>query len=151
MENVIDLVCSSHNEIGEHSAVARKLVEAAREQGTFTDAGKVVKVLDELTVEHFRREEAMMRIIERDEKLAPGQREYYAEVREEHGKMSNLFHEIKELGAKYDGQDSGLMKDFFDKMVDVGVLPADLDYTAAYTLDYANSGVSLEVKSALGQ
>jgi len=42
------------------------------------------------------------------------------------------------------------MADFFAKMVDVGVLPADLDYTAAYTLDYANSGVALEVKSALG-
>ena len=41
--------------------------------------------------------------------------------------------------------------DFFTKMVDVGVLPADLDYKAAYMLDYANSGVSLEVKSALGQ
>jgi NitT/TauT family transport system substrate-binding protein len=43
------------------------------------------------------------------------------------------------------------MADFFAKMVDVGVLPADLDYTTAYMLDYANSGVSLEVKSALGQ
>jgi NitT/TauT family transport system substrate-binding protein len=43
------------------------------------------------------------------------------------------------------------MADFFAKMVDVGVLPADLDYTQAYMLDYANSGVSLEVKSALGQ
>jgi NitT/TauT family transport system substrate-binding protein len=51
------------------------------------------------------------------------------------------------IGAMTDAR----MKDFFDKMVDVGVLPADLDYTAAYTLDYANSGVSLEVKSALGQ
>lgn len=40
--------------------------------------------------------------------------------------------------------------DFFTKMVDVGVLPADLDYKQAYTLDYANSGVALEVKSALG-
>jgi NitT/TauT family transport system substrate-binding protein len=43
------------------------------------------------------------------------------------------------------------MTDFFTKMVDVGVLPADLDYKQAYTLDFANSGVSLEVKSALGQ
>lgn len=42
------------------------------------------------------------------------------------------------------------MADFFTKMVDVGVLPADLDYTQAYTLDFANSGVALEVKSALG-
>jgi NitT/TauT family transport system substrate-binding protein len=43
------------------------------------------------------------------------------------------------------------MADFFAKMVDVGVLPADLDYKQAYTLDFANSGASLEVKSALGQ
>jgi len=42
------------------------------------------------------------------------------------------------------------MADFFAKMVDVDVLPADLDYTEAYMLDYANSGVALEVKSALG-
>jgi NitT/TauT family transport system substrate-binding protein len=43
------------------------------------------------------------------------------------------------------------MADFFAKMVDVGVLPADLDYMQAYTLEFANSGVALEVKSALGQ
>lgn len=42
------------------------------------------------------------------------------------------------------------MADFFTKMVDVGVLPEDLDYEAAYTLDYANSGVALDVKSELG-
>jgi len=42
------------------------------------------------------------------------------------------------------------MADFFNKMVEVGVLPADLDYTQAYMLDYANSGVSLEIKAALG-
>jgi NitT/TauT family transport system substrate-binding protein len=42
------------------------------------------------------------------------------------------------------------MTDFFTKMVDVGVLPADLDYKQAYTLEYANSGVALETKKALG-
>jgi NitT/TauT family transport system substrate-binding protein len=42
------------------------------------------------------------------------------------------------------------MTDFFTKMVDVGVLPADLDYKQAYMLDYANSGVALETKKALG-
>jgi NitT/TauT family transport system substrate-binding protein len=42
------------------------------------------------------------------------------------------------------------MKDFFDKMVAVGVLSADLDYTQAYTLEYTNNGASLEVKKALG-
>ncbi len=42
------------------------------------------------------------------------------------------------------------MTDFFTKMVDVGVLPADLDYKQAYTLQFANSGVALETKKALG-
>jgi NitT/TauT family transport system substrate-binding protein len=41
------------------------------------------------------------------------------------------------------------MKAFFDKMVEVGVLPADLDYTQAYDTQFTNKGVSLEVKSAL--
>ncbi|MGI1662493.1 ABC transporter substrate-binding protein [Palleronia sp. KMU-117] len=51
------------------------------------------------------------------------------------------------IGAMTDAR----MEDFFTKMVDVGVLPADLDYKQAYTLDFANSGASLEVKAALGQ
>lgn len=42
------------------------------------------------------------------------------------------------------------MADFFAKMAEVGVLPADLDHTQAYTLDFTNNGVSLEVKKALG-
>lgn len=42
------------------------------------------------------------------------------------------------------------MADFFGKMAEVGVLPADLDHTQAYTLDFANNGISLEVKKALG-
>ena len=50
------------------------------------------------------------------------------------------------IGAMTDAR----MEDFFTKMVDVGVLPADLDYKAAYTLDYANSGAGLEAKKALG-
>jgi NitT/TauT family transport system substrate-binding protein len=50
------------------------------------------------------------------------------------------------IGAMTDAR----MEDFFTKMVDVGVLPADLDYKQAYMLDYANSGVSLETKKALG-
>jgi NitT/TauT family transport system substrate-binding protein len=50
------------------------------------------------------------------------------------------------IGAMTDAR----MEDFFTKMVDVGVLPADLDYKQAYTLEYANSGVALETKKALG-
>ncbi|MEM8731112.1 MAG: ABC transporter substrate-binding protein [Pseudomonadota bacterium] len=41
------------------------------------------------------------------------------------------------------------IKDFFDKMVKSGVLDAGLDYTAAYTLDFANTGAALPVKAEL--
>jgi NitT/TauT family transport system substrate-binding protein len=50
------------------------------------------------------------------------------------------------IGAMTDAR----MEDFFTKMVDVGVLPVELDYKQAYTLEFANSGASLEVKKALG-
>ncbi|MFT4795094.1 MAG: NitT/TauT family transport system substrate-binding protein [Paracoccaceae bacterium] len=40
-------------------------------------------------------------------------------------------------------------KDFYEKMVGAGVLPAGLDISKSYTLDYANSGVSLPVKKKL--
>lgn len=37
-------------------------------------------------------------------------------------------------------------KDFFDKMVAAGVVPADLDYKSAYTLDFVGKGVGLDLK-----
>lgn len=50
------------------------------------------------------------------------------------------------IGAMTDAR----FEDFYAKMVDVGALPAGLDIKKAYMLDYANSGVALEVKKALG-
>ena len=41
------------------------------------------------------------------------------------------------------------VKDFYDKMVKAGVVEPGLDYTAAYTLDFANTGAALPVKAAL--
>lgn len=38
------------------------------------------------------------------------------------------------------------VKDFFDKMVAAGVVPADLDYKAAYTTDFVGAGVGLDLK-----
>ena len=38
------------------------------------------------------------------------------------------------------------IKDFFDKMVAAGVVPADLDYKAAYTTDFVGAGVGLDLK-----
>ena len=40
-------------------------------------------------------------------------------------------------------------KSFYDKMVNAGVVEAGLDYKAAYTLDFVNKGVGLDVKKKL--
>ncbi|WP_460275272.1 ABC transporter substrate-binding protein [Celeribacter sp. ULVN23_4] len=38
------------------------------------------------------------------------------------------------------------IKDFYDKMVDAGVIEAGLDYSAAYTLDFTNEKVGMDLK-----
>jgi NitT/TauT family transport system substrate-binding protein len=48
------------------------------------------------------------------------------------------------IGAMTDAK----MDDFFKKMVDAGVVPADLDYKAAYTTQFVNKGVGLDLKPA---
>ncbi|MEM8814058.1 MAG: ABC transporter substrate-binding protein [Pseudomonadota bacterium] len=40
-------------------------------------------------------------------------------------------------------------KSFYDKMVAAGVVEAGLDYSAAYTLDFVNNGVGLDIKKSL--
>ncbi len=45
------------------------------------------------------------------------------------------------IGAMTDAR----MKDFFDKMVRAGVVPADLDYKKSYTLQFVNKKVGLEL------
>ncbi len=46
------------------------------------------------------------------------------------------------IGAMTDAR----MKDFFDKMVKSGLFKADLDYRKAYTLQFVNKGVGLDLK-----
>ena len=46
------------------------------------------------------------------------------------------------IGAMSDAQ----ISDFFEKMVKAGVVDGGVDYQSAYTLDFANSGVSLDLK-----
>ncbi|MGO4388225.1 ABC transporter substrate-binding protein [Microvirga sp. 2YAF29] len=46
------------------------------------------------------------------------------------------------IGAMSDAR----MKDFFEKMVKAGLFKADLDYTKAYTLQFVNKGVGLDLK-----
>ncbi len=48
------------------------------------------------------------------------------------------------MGAMTDAK----MDDFFQKMVAAGVVPADLDYKAAYTTQFVNKGVGLDLKPA---
>jgi NitT/TauT family transport system substrate-binding protein len=38
------------------------------------------------------------------------------------------------------------MKDFFDKMVKAGIVKADTDYKKAYTLQFVNKGVGVELR-----
>ncbi len=49
------------------------------------------------------------------------------------------------IGAMSDARWSG----FFAKAVDWGVYPADLDFEAAYTLDFVNNGAGLDLKEEL--
>ncbi len=49
------------------------------------------------------------------------------------------------IGAMSDAQ----IDEFFEKMVKAGVIDASVDYKAAYTLEFANTGASLDVKKEL--
>jgi NitT/TauT family transport system substrate-binding protein len=60
----------------------------------------------------------------------------------EHGIVDSGDTEKLGIGAMTDAR----MKDFFDKMVKAGLFKADLDYTKAYTLQFVNKGVGLELK-----
>jgi NitT/TauT family transport system substrate-binding protein len=46
------------------------------------------------------------------------------------------------IGAMTDAR----IKDFFDKMVKAGILKADMDYKKAYTLQFVNKGVGVELR-----
>lgn len=47
------------------------------------------------------------------------------------------------------GMTDATINGFYEKMVNVGVVEAGLDISSIYTLDFANSGVALEVKKTL--
>ena len=49
------------------------------------------------------------------------------------------------IGAMTDAR----WRSFWDKTVEWGVYPADMDYEAAYTLDFVNKGVGLDLKAEL--
>ncbi len=115
-QNIIDLVCAVHGEISEKAAAVSTLMAAGRLEGFWSKADNVFYLLRKLTVEHFRREEILLEIIERDERLGPGQMEYFAEVRREHGEMLKSFEDIRRLGADYDKGDAGAIRGLAGKL-----------------------------------
>ena len=115
-QNVIDLVCAVHGEIGEKAAAVSALMAAGRRKDFWRKADNIVGVLRELTVEHFRREEMLLEIIERDERLDPGQVEYFATVRREHKEMLGQLDDIQRLGAAYNEGDAGATRELADKL-----------------------------------
>lgn len=60
----------------------------------------------------------------------------------EHGIVDSGDTQKLGIGAMSDAR----MKDFFDKMVKAGLFKPDLDYKRAYTLQFVNKGVGLELK-----
>jgi len=60
----------------------------------------------------------------------------------EHGIVDSGDAQKHGIGAMTDAR----MKDFFDKMVKAGLFKPELDYTQAFTLQFVNKGVGLELK-----
>jgi NitT/TauT family transport system substrate-binding protein len=60
----------------------------------------------------------------------------------EHGIVDSGDTLTKGIGAMNDAR----WKDFFDKMVSVGVAKADTDYKKSYTLQFVNKGVGVDLR-----
>lgn len=74
------------------------------------------------------------------------------------GQLAYSLSALKEFGIVDSGDaltlginamDDARMKAFYQSMVDVGVVPADIDPSEAYTLEFVNKGVGLDVKKEL--
>ena len=49
------------------------------------------------------------------------------------------------IGAMTDAR----MEEFYNTMVDAGVVPAGIDWKASYTLQFVNKGVGLDLRPAV--
>ncbi|WP_425373409.1 ABC transporter substrate-binding protein [Microvirga flavescens] len=67
---------------------------------------------------------------------------YSREKMKEYGIVDSGDATTRGIGAMSDER----MKDFFDKMVKAGLFKSDLDYKRAYTLQFVNKGVGLNLK-----
>ncbi len=88
---------------------------------------------------------ALAKIKEDNPDMTDEQLAFSIEALKDYGIVDSGDTETLGIGAMTDEK----MKQFFDVMVTAGVLPADLDYTQAYTTEFTNKGVSLEVEKAL--
>lgn len=88
---------------------------------------------------------ALAKIKEDNPDITDEQLAFSIAAMKEYGIVDSGDTETMGIGAMTDAR----MKEFFDKMVAVGVLPAELDYTKAFDTQFTNKGVSLEVKKAL--
>ncbi|MCU0911591.1 MAG: ABC transporter substrate-binding protein [Rhodobacteraceae bacterium] len=88
---------------------------------------------------------ALARIKEDNPDMTDAQLAYSIAALKEYGIVDSGDAETLGIGAMTEEK----MKAFYDAMVAAEVLPADLDYTAAFDTQFTNKGVSLEVKKAL--
>jgi len=121
-QDAISLVCDMHGEIGERAATVTAMMEASRQEDFWKGAEGIIDLLRTTIVEHFRREEIMIKIIERDERLGPGQVDYYAELRAEHVLMLESFADIESLGVAYNNQDAGKIQELVAKTGELAAL-----------------------------
>jgi NitT/TauT family transport system substrate-binding protein len=77
--------------------------------------------------------------------MSDAQIAYSIQALKDNGIVDSGDAETMGIGAMTDAK----IQDFYDKMVASGVVEAGIDISKAYTLDFANTGVSLEVKKTL--
>ncbi|MEF2071970.1 ABC transporter substrate-binding protein [Consotaella aegiceratis] len=73
--------------------------------------------------------------------MTDGQLAYSLEKMKEYGILVSGDAEAKGIGCMTNEH----YKDFFDKMVEIGVVDGDLDYKKAYTLDFVCKGVGMDL------
>ena len=71
--------------------------------------------------------------------------EFSIEAMKEYGIVDSGDTETMGIGAMTDAR----MQDFYDKMVEAGVVEPGLDLSKVYTLDFSNTGAALETKKKL--
>ncbi len=77
--------------------------------------------------------------------MSDDQLAFSIEKMKEYGIVDSGDSETMGIGAMTDAT----IRDFYDKMVEAGVMEAGIDISKSYTLDFANTGAALETKKTL--